>query len=288
MAGSTVEPVTMAARAIDSADALIVAAGAGMGVDSGLPDYRGKDGFWNRYPLYAKRGLEYMKVSRARGFLVDPEFAWGFYGHQLELYRATRPHDGYGILLEVGQTRPGGYFVVTTNVDGQFQLAGFDPQRIHECHGSIHRLQCIHPCSRDVWSAEGTIVEVDEKTMRARPPLPACRNCGAMVRPSIYMFGDFGYIWEVAQEQAERFRQWRSENAGRRIAIVECGAGTTVPGLRRFCEQLAAESPATKLIRINPHEPECVVPGSISIAATALDALKMIAQVLGSAQNGRN
>ena len=182
MAVSLVDSIHMATRAIDSADALIIAAGAGMGVDSGLPDYRGRDGFWNRYPLYAQRGLDYMKVSRARGLLVDPAFAWGFYGHQLDLHRTTHPHDGYGILLEIGGSRPGGYFVATTNVDGQFQIAGFDAEHIHECHGSIHRLQCIHPCSRDVWSAEDTIVGVDEKTMQAGPPLHPARSPSRLPR----------------------------------------------------------------------------------------------------------
>ena len=52
-----------AAEAVASADALLVGAGAGMGVDSGLPDFRGDEGFWNAYPPFAQRGLSFMDLA---------------------------------------------------------------------------------------------------------------------------------------------------------------------------------------------------------------------------------
>ena len=58
-----------------------------MGVDSGLPDFRGTQGFWRAYPLYAKLGLDFASMANPRWFTTDPAFAWGFYGHRLELYR---------------------------------------------------------------------------------------------------------------------------------------------------------------------------------------------------------
>lgn len=272
--------VEAAARAVRDSDALVVAAGAGMGVDSGLPDYRGDEGFWNAYPPYRGLGLDYMRMARPKAFLTDPELAWGFWGHQLALYRGTAPHDGFRTLLEWGRGMVGGCFVVTTNVDGQFRKAGFDPLRIHECHGSVHRLQCVHPCSRDVWPADGADVEVDMTTMRASPPLPRCRNCGAIARPNVYMFGDFGYVWEASGEQAERFRAWLSENRMRTIAVVECGAGTAVPGLRRFCEELAANLPCATLVRINPREHAVPAGTAVSVPLRAADALTRIASAL--------
>jgi NAD-dependent SIR2 family protein deacetylase len=53
----------------------------------------------------------------------DPELAWGFYGHRLELYRRTTPHRGFGILRRLAE-RSGRFFVFTSNVDGHFQRAG--------------------------------------------------------------------------------------------------------------------------------------------------------------------
>ena len=52
-----------------------------MGVDSGLPDFRGDRGFWKAYPPYAKLGLHFAEMANPRWFDSDPELAWGFYGH---------------------------------------------------------------------------------------------------------------------------------------------------------------------------------------------------------------
>ena len=69
-----------AADWIRQADALLIGAGAGMGVDSGLPDFRGNEGFWKAYPPF--RGKPFAKMSNPRWFFQDPELAWGFFGHR--------------------------------------------------------------------------------------------------------------------------------------------------------------------------------------------------------------
>src|SRR5688572_20278296 len=92
------EQLARAARAIRGAEYLVIAAGAGMGVDSGLPDFRGPQGFWRAYPAFEKLGLRFEEIANARWFDEDPHLAWGFYGHRLNLYRRTRPHEGFEIL----------------------------------------------------------------------------------------------------------------------------------------------------------------------------------------------
>src|SRR5947209_18626224 len=87
-----------AAAAVLAADALLIGAGAGMGVDSGLPDFRGTQGFWRAYPVYAKLNLEWRMLAQPHWFESDPTLAWGFYGHRLNLYRTAEPHAGYHIL----------------------------------------------------------------------------------------------------------------------------------------------------------------------------------------------
>src|ERR1700739_3955572 len=92
-----------AAQAILDSEALLIGAGAGMGVDSGLPDFRGDQGFWRAYPPYEKLGLNFAARASPRCSRAAPPLAWGFYGHRLNLYRATRPHDGFRILREWGR-----------------------------------------------------------------------------------------------------------------------------------------------------------------------------------------
>jgi NAD-dependent SIR2 family protein deacetylase len=71
--------IEQAAQAVASADALLIGAGAGMGVDSGLPDFRGDQGFWRAYPPYQKLGLRFTSLANPRWFASDPALAWGFY-----------------------------------------------------------------------------------------------------------------------------------------------------------------------------------------------------------------
>ena len=150
----TTNAIARAAELIADADALLVTAGAGMGVDSGLPDFRGNEGFWNAYPALGRARMAFTSVASPRTFRADPALAWGFYGHRLALYRATVPHAGFDLLRGWGGRMEHGTGVFTSNVDGQFQAAGFDPQRIAECHGSIHHLQCMQPCRPETWPAE--------------------------------------------------------------------------------------------------------------------------------------
>ncbi len=114
------ESLQKAADAIAAADALLIGAGAGMGVDSGLPDFRGAQGFWKAYPAYARLGLRFEALANPHWFENDPTLAWGFYGHRLNLYRATQPHAGFQILRKWAGRMRHGAFVFTSNVDGQF------------------------------------------------------------------------------------------------------------------------------------------------------------------------
>ncbi|MBK0865624.1 NAD-dependent protein deacetylase [Saccharopolyspora sp. HNM0986] len=266
------DALSAAAELIRDAEALLVCAGAGIGVDSGLPDFRGDTGFWRAYPPYERLGLSFAEVADPVHFAEDPELAWGFYGHRLAMYRRTTPHEGFRILRRWGASMPSGSGVFTSNVDGHFQAAGFE--QVAECHGSIHHLQCLEPCTDDVWSADDVSVEVDTATMRAVPPLPACRNCGGTARPNILMFGDFSWIPEHAQPALDSLQAWRRSLRSARLAVVELGAGTAVPTVRRHAELASAGSGA--LIRINPREPEVRHGRGISLPVGALEALGAI------------
>lgn len=267
------EAIGRAADAVASADAILIGAGAGMGVDSGLPDFRGTEGFWRAYPPYAKLGLDFAAMANPSWFETDPTFAWGFYGHRMNLYRAARPHEGFAILRRwAGRTRLGG-FVVTSNVDGQFQRDGFDPARVIEAHGSIHWMQCLAGCGVPPFPADPFAVLVDESTFRAEPPLPACPSCGAMARPNILMFGDLDWDGSRTAAQHHRLNAWLESLADARLVLVECGAGTAVPSIRRFSEQVVGAGGT--LIRINPREPE-IPRGQVALPIGARDALRAI------------
>jgi NAD-dependent SIR2 family protein deacetylase len=95
---------------------LLITAGAGVGVDSGLPDFRGTEGFWRAYPALRHYGFSFEDIANPAGFASNPRLNWGFYGHCLALYRATVPHAGFGILLRWASAMKHGAFVFTSNV----------------------------------------------------------------------------------------------------------------------------------------------------------------------------
>jgi NAD-dependent SIR2 family protein deacetylase len=270
------ENIKKAAKAIDECDAMLITAGAGIGVDSGLPDFRGDEGFWKAYPPIAKLGISFVDMANPYWFEKDPKLAWAFYGHRLHLYRRTIPHDGFSLLLDIAQTKPGGYFVFTSNVDGQFQKAGYDSQHIQECHGSIHHFQCRKPCNNKIWDAIHIELDVDEENFTANDPLPACPDCGAQARPNILMFGDWYWLPHRTQVQQNNMQSWINKLISKKYqpVIIEMGAGEAVATVRHTSESLAHELQAT-LIRINPRD-AYVSPGHVSISLGALEAIEKI------------
>ena len=269
-----------AASAIQAADALLITAGAGVGVDSGLPDFRGKEGFWRAYPAIAKLGLSFAEMANPTWFAENPQLAWAFYGHRLNLYRNTTPHQGFRQLLELGRATAHGCFVFTSNVDGQFQRAGFAADRIVECHGSIHHWQCTTPCSDEIWEADDEAVNVDEVAFRALEPLPRCRNCSALARPNIMMFGDWSWLVQRADAQQQRLARWLDMlmACSAKLVVIELGAGSAIPTVRHTSERVCQRTGGT-LIRINPREDD-VPGGQIGLPFGAAEGIRRICDCL--------
>ena len=103
----SMDPTTIeqAVAALRNADGLLITAGAGIGVDSGLPDFRGSAGFWRAYPALARARLHFQDIATPNSFTKTPHLAWGFYGHRLNLYRRTVPHAGFDLLRQLARRR---------------------------------------------------------------------------------------------------------------------------------------------------------------------------------------
>ncbi len=274
------EEIERARETVKEADALLITAGAGMGVDSGLPDFRGTEGFWRAYPIAKKLGLRFEELANPRWFEENPKLAWAFYGHRLNLYRNTEPHEGFYLLKKAGEQKKGKYFVFTSNVDGQFQKAGFEEKRVVEIHGSIHYLQCTLPCIDDIWSSDEVKIKIDMEKFEAKEPLPKCRCCGRIARPNILMFGDFNFIPYRTDLALRRLHEWLDfiDDMGYKLAIIEIGAGKAVPTVRYFSEDTARKYNGT-LIRINPRDYDVPTEKDISLNLKGLEGIKAIIDV---------
>lgn len=267
--------IERAAKVIKEADAIFITAGLGIGFDSGLPNLRQGDGLWEAYPPAKELNLVFEDMMNPYWFDADPHLAWGFYGNMYKLYQQTQPHKGYEYLYKWALHK-GIYFVFTSNVDGHFQKAGFDPNRIAECHGSIHHVQCSNNCKGEIWNASEIPIFLNKETHKAEDPLPACHYCGEPIRPNILMINDLTWNKRRVVTQGNQLHVWhrKVKDFGYKLAIIEIGAGTQIPTIRHESEGTAAVVGGT-LIRINPNEPQ-VPKGHISLPLKALEALEMI------------
>ena len=165
--------------------------------------------------------------------------------------------------------------IVTTLVDGQFQKAGFDEEKVYEVHGSIHYLQCTKNCTAKIWKNDEEI-KVDMDRFEALN-YPKCPKCGAIARPNILMFGDWGWNEKRANIQEARYNRFVKHNRKNKMVIIEIGAGTVIPTVRIEGENLAKRYNA-KLIRINPREYEIDPKLGYSVPFGGLDGIMEIYQ----------
>jgi NAD-dependent SIR2 family protein deacetylase len=232
-----VSEFAQAARLLEETPAILIMAGAGMGVDSGLPDYRGRQGFWRDYPPLKRLGITFddshdpswfIKVRipiryRTSSRLIhaqDRQQSWGFYGHRAKLYSEKRPHEGYDFLLRVARSKNNNFFIFTSNIDEHFQKAGFEKQRIYECHGSLSYAQCTTPCWNEgrggsqVWPVTvDQLPQVDEETLRVPTSdmsvYPKCPYCNELARPNVSLAGDTQDTWVPARSHGQKKRLLR-------------------------------------------------------------------------------
>ena len=266
------------AQLIHDAKHLIFTAGAGMGVDSGLPDFRGNNGFWKAYPMLKEKG-GFAHMANPEHFAHNPSIGWGFYGHRLNLYRNTTPHNGFNIQRQWAEDKGNNYFIYTSNVDGAFQKAGFSSRKIVECHGSIHHLQGMGEEYRYdrrlrgyIRSADPFEVTVDEN-LHAQGELPRNEH-GELLRPNILMFGDWGWDSSRTDGQYRQMDKWMDTINLRDTVVIEVGAGTSIPSVRRTSEQFSMAG--ATLVRINPRESHG---GDYCIPLGGLEALTKLNEV---------
>lgn len=281
------ELLATAKALITNADALVITAGAGIGVDSGLPDFRGNEGFWKAYPALGGEGVTFASIANPRAFMRSPRRAWGFYGHRLNMYRKTVPHDGFHLLKKWAESKALGAWVFTSNVDGHFQRAGFAEGQINECHGSIHHLQCLRSCTSEVWSADSFFPEVDHSTCQLTNDLPLCPHCGELARPNIVMFNDNGWLPQRSLPQRDSQERWFARVAKSRanVVVIEVGAGTAITSVRQFGARVLMTN-AARLIRVNLRDAQLNGECGLSLQMGALNALVGIEQAMPATSAG--
>jgi NAD-dependent protein deacetylase/lipoamidase len=227
---------------------ILVLTGAGVSAESGIPTFRGKEGYW--------RNLDPTKLATPDAFARDPQLVWEWYRERRQCIRNARPNDAHEAISRFA--RPTDEFLlVTQNVDDLHARAGIPTQKMVQIHGDIF----VTRCSRCGWRAE--LRDADTTNIRghaglagARPSttgneqedakhsLPTCRKCHALMRPGVVWFGE-----QLPWNELQRVENFLDRGACD-IVIV---AGTTAT-FGYVIDWALRASRGGELIEVNPEE----------------------------------
>ncbi|MBH02273.1 MAG: NAD-dependent deacetylase [Acidimicrobiaceae bacterium] len=169
------EPLQQAKDLVDQATKIAVLTGAGISTDSGIPDFRGPNGIWTKNP-------EAEKASNIHYYRTDPEIRKRNWALRVsgELWPNITPNDGHRALAHL-EKRGLLHMLVTQNVDGLHQMAGNDPDRVVEIHGTVKEAMCLECDWRDD-------IEIVLQRVREGDVDPHC-SCGGLLKSATVSFG---------------------------------------------------------------------------------------------------
>lgn len=262
--------------ALDSADAVVIGAGAGLSAAAGF-DYGGE-----RFRKYfsdfeEKYGIHDMYSGGFYPYESQEEY-WAWWSRHILINRYDCPvGKAYEELLSLIKDKD--YFVLTTNVDHQFQRAGFDKKRLFYTQGDYGLFQCGTPCCQKTYDNEAAVRKMAARQQNMRIPtelLPVCPHCGAPFTVNLRCDDKFVED-EGCHKAAERYESFLRTRSGQKILFFELGVGFNTPVIIKypFC-QMTAKNPDSTYICLNKGQAFC--PQGIECRSICIDA--DIAEVL--------
>ena len=273
--------ITAARAALDEAEAVIIGAGAGLSTAAGFT-YSGER-FRRHFADFAAK-YRFRDMYSGGFYPYDtPEEFWAFWSRNIYI---NRYEHGANPLYEqlLALVRGKDYFVLTTNVDHQFQLAGFDRGRLFYTQGDYGLLQCSEPCHQKTYDNEDIIRQMlaAERDMRVPAELiPRCPVCG---RPmSLNLRSDDTFVEDDGWHAADRrYRDFLARQREKRVVFLELGTGYNTPGIIKYpFWQMTGAWPQAQLITVNIEDasvPEEIAAKSICIAADIKAVLEILAK----------
>ena len=251
------EQIENAVNFIKDADAVIIGAGAGASTAAGL-EYGGKRFTDHFAEFIEKYGGHYMTDMYAAGFYPFPseEARWGYWSKHALLNRFDPPAlPLYQELYSIVKDKD--YFVLTTNVDHQFQKAGFDKQRLFYTQGDYGLFQCSKPCHRATYDNEEVVREMLKRQKDMKIPtglIPHCPVCGKPM--TMNLRADDTFVQDDGwYRAAERYSEFLCRHKETKMLLLELGVGMNTPGIIKYpFWQMAAQNPNAYYVSINAGE----------------------------------
>lgn len=219
--------------ALDEADAVVIGAGAGLSTSAGLT-YAGERFEKHFGDFIEKYGIRDMYSGGFYPFQTLEEY-WAWWSRHIMVNRYEKaPKPVYDHLLKLVEGKD--YFVLTTNVDHQFQLAGFDKKRLFYTQGDYGLWQCSGPCSQETYDNEETVRQmvVEQRDMKVPAELiPHCPRCGRPMTMNLRCDDTFVQN-EGWYQAAQRYEDFLRRHEGMRVVFLELGVGGNTPVIIKY------------------------------------------------------
>ena len=242
---------------LNNADAVVIGAGAGLSTAAGLT-YSGERFYKHFVDFAEKYGIIDMYSGGFYPF-PDNETFWAWWSRHIYFNRYEKaPKPVYDDLLKLVKDR--NYFVLTTNVDHQFQMAGFDKERLFYTQGDYGLFQCSVPCHDKNYDNYDDVIAMIEQQENMRIPtelIPHCPVCGKPM--TMNLRSDDKFVEDEGwHKAAERYNSFIDENKDKNIVYLELGVGGNTPVIIKFpFWQLTAQNENAAYICVNLGESYC-------------------------------
>lgn len=256
MGNTYVTRIEKAKQLISNAEFIVIGGGAGLSAAAGIT-YCGKRFTQNFAPFIQKYGMTDMYSSGFYPFSTQEE-RWAYWAKHIVVNRyepeSTKLYnDLYHLVKDKN------YFVMTTNVDSQFEKSGFPADKVFEVQGNYGYLQCSKGCHDKVYFNESLVKEMVDQTVDCKIPselVPKCPVCSGEMDPHLRI-NQFFVQDEKWYESNHCYNQFLEESKGKRVVFLELGVGFNTPGIIRFpFEQMTYHNEHATLIRLNKEHPE--------------------------------
>ncbi len=264
-------------KEIETVDAIVIGAGAGMSTAAGLT-YGGERFLRYFSDFHEKYGIRDIYSGGFYPFDSLEEY-WAWWSRHIYYNRyAEMPGKPYYDLLELMKNK--NYFIITTNVDHQFQLAGFDKQRLFYTQGDYGLWQCSDPCHQRTYDNEQVVRQMIDRQSDMHVPtelIPHCPKCGKPMTMNLRADDTFVQDegWYVA---AKRYESFIKNHSGKHILFLELGFGGNTPGIIKYpFWRMTAQNPIATYVCVNLGEtyvPKGIAEQSICIDGDIKDVLK--------------
>ena len=222
---------------LKNAKKIVFVTGAGISQESGIPTFRGKDGFWRKY--------DPMKLATIDAFYDDPKLVWEWYEDRRKNILAASPNPGHKAIAELEKYSQ--IVVLTQNIDGLHQRAG--STNVLELHGSIIRIKC-------------TVCDFSDEILSSFELLPPKCKCGNILRPDVVWFGE-----ALSQDV------WKNAIVHANSCDVMIIAGTSLVVSPANTLPIYAKQNNAFLIEVNPEKTIMSSDMDLSIQTTSAKAL---------------